>query len=73
MAKAQELKFRSISQQEFLSLDLFDQEDWIAENIPDFEERLYGEGYLGCSYPIEKIDLKEYREYDLWGVIADKN
>jgi len=63
MAKAQELKFRSISQQEFLSLDLFDQEDWIAENIPNFEERLYGEGYLGCSYPIEKIDLKEYRDY----------
>ena len=63
MAKAKVLKFRSISQIEFLSWDLDDQEEWISENIPDFEERLYGEGYLGCSYPIEKIDLKEYRDY----------
>lgn len=63
MAKAKVLKFRSTSQIEFLSWDLDDQEEWISENIPDFEERLYGEGYLGCSYPIEKIDLKEYRDY----------
>ena len=63
MAKAKVLKFRSTSQIEFLSWDLDDQEEWISENIPDFEERLYGEGYLGCSYPIEKIDLKEYRYY----------
>jgi hypothetical protein len=63
MAKAKVLKFRSTSQREFLSWDLDDQEEWISENIPDFEERLYGEGYLGCSYPIEKIDLKEYRYY----------
>ena len=63
MAKAQELKFISISQQEFLSWDLDDQEEWIAENIPDFKERLFSDGYLGCSYPIEKIDLQEYRDY----------
>lgn len=63
MAKAKVLKFRSTSQREFLSWDLDDQEEWISDNIPDFEERLYGEGYLGCSYPIEKIDLKEYRYY----------
>ena len=63
MAKAKVLKFKSISQKEFLSWGLYDQEEWIAENIPDFEERLYGEGYLGCSYPIEKIDLKEYRDH----------
>ena len=63
MAKAKVLKFRSTCQREFLSWDLDAQEEWISENIPDFEERLYGEGYLGCSYPIEKIDLKEYRYY----------
>ena len=62
MAKAQELKFISISQQEFLSWDLDDQEEWIAENIPDFKERLFIDGYLGCSYPIKKIDLQEYRD-----------
>jgi len=49
MAKAQVLKFKSISQQEFLSWDLYDQEEWIAENIPDFEERLFSEGY--CPAP----------------------
>jgi len=63
MPKAKVLKFKSISQQEFLSWDLYDQEEWIAENIPNFEERLFSDGYLGCSYPIEKIDLQEYRDY----------
>ena len=33
---------------------------WIEENVPDWGVLLYGEGYLGCSYPIENIDLDEY-------------
>ena len=48
---------------DFLSWDEGDQEDCISEHIPDYEERLYGDGYIGCSYPVERIDFEEYREY----------
>jgi len=33
---------------------------WIEENVPDWGVLLYGEGYLGCSYPTENINLNEY-------------
>lgn len=53
----------NISKAEFLDLSCSEQEDWIVENISDYQERLYGDGYLGCSYPVEKIDFEEYRLY----------
>ena len=45
---------------EFLSKPIKLQMQWIEENVPDWGVHLYGEGYLGCSYPIENIDLDEY-------------
>ena len=45
---------------EFISKGNTGQLQWIEENIPDWGVLLYGEGYLGCSYPTENIDLNEY-------------
>lgn len=57
----------------FLKLTLADQEAWIEANVSDYEEKLYGENYLGCSYQIDEdtlADYLEYREdYDVSGII----
>ena len=57
----------------FLKLTLADQEAWIEANVPDYEEKLYGENYLGCSYQIDEATLAEYLEYredyDVSGII----
>ena len=58
----------------FLRLTLADQEAWIEANVPDYEDKLYGENYLGCSYQIDEDTLAEYLEYredyDVSGIIA---
>ena len=50
----------ALNSAEFLSKPNELQLQWIEENVPDWGVLLYGEGYLGCSYPIENIDLDEY-------------
>jgi hypothetical protein len=59
-------KFGSFSSEEQLK--------WIEQNIEDYEQLLFGDGYLGCSYPVESIDLNEYLEnrddYAVSGLIA---
>lgn len=52
-----------LSKQEFLQLTDNEQLGWIEDNIEDFENLLFGDGYLGCSYPVEQIDVAEYEEY----------
>ena len=57
----------------FLKLTLAEQEAWIEANVPDYEDKLYGENYLGCSYQIDEDTLAEYLEYredyDVSGII----
>ena len=50
----------ALNSDEFLSKPNELQLQWIEENVPDWGVLLYGEGYLGCSYPTENIDLNEY-------------
>ena len=50
----------ALNSAEFLSKPNELQLQWIDENVPDWGVLLYGEGYLGCSYPTENIDLNEY-------------
>ena len=52
-----------LSKQEFLQLTDNEQLGWIEDNIEDYEDLLFGDGYLGCSYPVEQIDVAEYEEY----------
>ena len=49
--------------QEFLNLNSDQQLDWIEHNIKEYEVLLYSDGYVGCSYPTEQIDLQEYENY----------
>ena len=57
----------------FLKLTLAEQEAWIEADVPDYEDKLYGENYLGCSYQIAEDTLAEYLEYredyDVSGII----
>ena len=50
------------TKQDFLKLTDDEQLEWIESNIQDYEGLLYGDGYLGCSYPVEQIDVAEYEE-----------
>ena len=50
----------ALNSDEFLLKSNELQLQWTEENVPDWGVLLYGEGYLGCSYPIENIDLDEY-------------
>ena len=34
--------------------------EWISKNIDDYEMRLYGDGYIGCSYSISTGELEQY-------------
>ena len=51
--------------QEFLQLNSVQQLDWIDQNIEEYEVLLYNDGYLGCSYPTEQINLEQYENYPL--------
>ena len=51
-----------ITRQEFLELTDDKKLGWIEDNIQDYQVLLYGDGYLGCSYPVEQIDVAEYEE-----------
>jgi len=49
---------------------------WIENQHEDYEQLLYEpEAYIGLSYPVEMIDLEEYRrypiDYDVAGWLAD--
>ena len=61
---------------EFLSLSNEAQFAWIEKNIPDYEIKLYGDGYLGAYYP-RPIDWDEYldnrEDYGVAGLIALKD
>ena len=57
------------SKTEYLKLSVEDQAEWIEANIPEYETKLYGDGYLGCSYDLDEDKLDEYLEYrDDYGV-----
>ena len=62
--------------QEFLQLNSDQQFKWIEQNIEEYEVSLYNDGYLGCSYPTEQIDLEEYEnyplDYDVSGLIKNQ-
>ena len=62
--------------QDFLKLNSDEQLDWIEKNIEEYEVLLYNDGYLGCSYPTEQIDLEEYEkypmDYDVSGMIKNQ-
>ena len=67
---------REMKVKEFLSLNRDQQLDWIKGNIEDYEVLLYGDGYIGCSYPSEQMDLKQYEnyplDYDISGMIENQ-
>ena len=55
--------------EEFGSFSSEEQLKWMEQNIEDYEQRLFSDGYLGCSFPVGSIDLDEYLEYrDDYGV-----
>jgi hypothetical protein len=39
--------------------------EWISRNIEDYEMRLYGDGYIGCSYSISTGELEQYLKNSL--------
>ncbi|MDA9670769.1 hypothetical protein N9T57_01365 [Paracoccaceae bacterium] len=66
----------NIRVREFLDLSNEAQFAWIKKNIPDYELKLYGDGYLGAYYPLS-IDWDEYlnnrEDYGVSGLIALKD
>ena len=56
---------RKMTRQEFMDLSSDQQLDWIEKNIEEYEVLLYSDGYLGCSYPTEEINLADYENYPL--------
>ena len=57
------------SKAEFLKLSVDDQQSWIEANIHEYEVKLHGDNYLGCSYDLDEDKLDEYLEYrDDYGV-----
>jgi len=36
---------------------------WIQKYYPDFGVRCFDEGYLGCSYPTDSIEIAEYETH----------
>ena len=60
--------------EEFGSFSSEEQLKQIEQNIEDYEQLLFGDGYLGCSFPVGSIDLDEYLEnrddYGVSGLIA---
>ena len=64
------------SKTDFLRLSTENQTSWIKANDPEYEAKLYGDNYLGCSYNLDEDTLEEYLEcrddYDVSGLIAEK-
>lgn len=64
------------SKAEFLKLSTEEQQAWIEDNIPEYEVKLYGDNYLGCSYDLDEDTLKEYLEcredYDVSRLIEEQ-
>ena len=54
-----------MTRQEFMDLSSDQQLDWIEKNIEEYEVLLYSDGYLGCSYPTEEINMADYETYPL--------
>ena len=65
----------NIRVREFISLSNEAQFAWIEKNIPDYEIKLYGDGYLGSYYP-RTLDWDEYfknrEDYGVSGLIASQ-
>ena len=61
---------------DLLNLSKDKQFSWIETHIPDYEERCYGDGYLGAYYPSEP-DLSDFldnpEDYGVSGLIASQN
>ena len=69
------MKKHNIRVREFISLSNEAQFAWIEKNIPDYESKLYGDGYLGSYYP-RTLDWDEYlnnrEDYGVSGLIASQ-
>ena len=63
MDNLDKITFNNISKENFLSLSISEQEQWISENIFEFEENLYGDGFLNSSYALDEIDFHEYQDF----------
>lgn len=66
----------NIRVRDFLAMSDADQFAWVEKNIPDYEVKLYGDGYLGAYYP-RSIDWDEYlnnrEDLGVSGLIASQN
>jgi hypothetical protein len=62
---------------EFSTLPARWQLQWFSRNIEDYEMRLYGDGYIGCSYSISTGDLERYLasplDYGVSNLISAQN
>ena len=62
---------------EFSTLPARWQLEWISRNIEDYEMRLYGDGYIGCSYSISAGELEQYLasplDYGVSNLISAQN
>ena len=69
-------KKHGLKLQEFLEISQEKQFEWIEKNIPDYEIKLYGAGYLGAWYPAE-LDWDEYlnnrEDYGISDMIASQD
>ena len=73
--KTQHKKF-AFRMKQLLNLSYDEQFSWIKTHVPDYEERCYGDGYLGSFYPSEP-DLSDFlddpEDYGVSGLIASQN
>ena len=67
---------RKPSKAEFLSLSIEEKALWIEANVPEYETKLYGDNYLGCSYALDEATFSEYLEcredYGVSGLIEEQ-
>jgi len=61
---------------ELLNLSYDEQFSWIETHIPDYDEKCYGDGYLGAFYP-SGTDISDFlndpEDYGVAGLIASQN
>ena len=50
------------SKTDFLRLSTENKTSWIKANDHQYETKLYGDNYLGCSYNLDDDTLEEYQE-----------
>ena len=69
-------KVLDIKMKEFLNLSQEKQSEWIDTNIPDYEMKLYEDGYLEAWYPAE-LDWDEYlnnrEDYGIADMLASQD